>query len=172
MPNQPITTAWACAGLFLFCQITIAQQKDAPISNNLNPPMMAKNASGALGRIERTDPALDELLAPDAKIEVLAENIQWAEGPVWYQGGLNFSDVPQNVMYRWEEGKGISVFLKPSGYTGAIPRGGEPGSNGLTLDNEGHIVACQHGNRQVVRIETDGKTFTPLASGFEGKKFN
>jgi len=142
------------------------------MNNNTNPPMMARNATGTLGSIERTDPALDELLAKDAKIEILAENIQWAEGPVWYQGGLNFSDVPQNVIYRFEEGKGVSVFLKPSGYTGTVPRGGEPGSNGLTLDNDGRLVMCQHGNRQVARLESDGKTFTPLASAFEGKKFN
>ncbi|HEY8750711.1 MAG TPA: SMP-30/gluconolactonase/LRE family protein [Tepidisphaeraceae bacterium] len=141
-------------------------------SNNLNPPMMAKNASGTLGKIERLDPALDALLAPDATIEILAEGIQWAEGPVWYQGGLNFSDVPQNVVYRWAEGKGISVFLKPSGYTQPTPRGGEPGSNGLTVDSQGNLVLCQHGNRQVARLEKDGKSFTPLADSFEGKKLN
>src|SRR6476646_9104075 len=111
MRNQPITAAWACAGVLLLSQISIAQQKEAPMNNNTNPPMMAKNATGTLGKIERADPALDELLAPDAKIEVLAGEIQWCEGPVWYQGGLNFSDVPQNVVYRWEEGKGVSVFL-------------------------------------------------------------
>ncbi len=124
MRNRPITTALACAGVWLLCQSGLAQQKDADVSNNTNPLMMAKNATGTLGRIERTDPALDELLAPDAKIEVLAESIQWCEGPVWYRGGLNFSDVPQNVIYRWEEGKGVLIYLKPSGYTGTVPRGG------------------------------------------------
>lgn len=57
-----------------------------PPNNNTNPPMMAKNASGTLGTIERLDPALDALLAPDAKLEILVENVQWAEGPVWFTG--------------------------------------------------------------------------------------
>lgn len=141
-------------------------------NNNTNPPMTAKAATGTLGKIERLDPALDALLAPDAKIELLAEGIQWCEGPVWFRGGLLFSDVPQNTVYRWVEGKGVSVYLKPSGYSGATPRGGEPGSNGLTLDNEGRLVLCQHGNRQVARLESDAHTLTPLANQYEGKKFN
>lgn len=143
-----------------------------PLKNNSNPPMVAKNASGTLGSIERLDPALDELLAPDAKIEILVEGIQWAEGPVWCKGGLLFSDVPQNTVYRWTPEKGVGVYLQPSGYTGTVPRGGEPGSNGLTLDHEGRLVLCQHGDRRVVRLEKDGKTVTPLAERFQGKRFN
>jgi len=143
-----------------------------PSENNTNPPMTAKKAMGTLGTIQRLDPALDALLAPDAKVELLAEGIQWCEGPVWYQGGLLFSDVPQNKVYRWKEGQGVSVYLNPSGYSGKEPRGGEPGSNGLTLDNEGRLVLCQHGNRQVARLEKDGHTLTPLADRFEGKRFN
>lgn len=140
--------------------------------NNLNPPMPAKNATGTFGTIERLDPAIDALLAPDAKIEILVDNLQWAEGPVWSKGGLFFSDVPQNTLYRWTPGEGVKPFLSPSGYTGTTPRGGEPGSNGLTLDRQGRLVLCQHGDRRVSRLEDDGKTITPLAQRYKGMRFN
>jgi gluconolactonase len=142
------------------------------LNNNLNPPSPAKNATGTLGKIERLDPALDALIPPDAKVEILVENIQWAEGPVWAMGGLFFSDVPQNTVYRWTQDKGVSVYLKPSGYTGTTPRGGEPGSNGLTIDSEGRLVLCQHGDRRVARLEKDGKTLTVLADKYNGMRFN
>jgi gluconolactonase len=142
------------------------------IDNNTNPPMVGKNATGVMGTIERLDPALDALLPPDAKVEIIVDGLHWAEGPVWYKGGLFFSDVPQNTLYRWTPEKGVSVYLKPSGYTGATPRGGEPGSNGLTLDHQGRLTICQHGDRRVVRLEKDSKTLTVLADHYQGKRFN
>ena len=76
-----------------------------------------------------------------------------------------------NTVFQWKEGRTSSVFLKPSGYTGTTPRGGEPGSNGLVLDPQGRLVLCQHGDRRVARLEADGK-FTTLADNYEGKRFN
>src|SRR4051812_46789830 len=141
--------------------------------NNTNPPVTGTTASGTLGSVERLDPAFDALLAKDAKVEVLAKGLDWSEGPVWskHERCLYFSDVPQNVIYRFDELGGLSPFLKPSGYWGTTPRGGEPGSNGLTFDNEGRLVACQHGERRVARREKDGK-WTTLADRYEGKRFN
>lgn len=110
------------------------------------------------GSIERLDPAVDKLMAPDAKIEVLASGFNWAEGPVWYRGAIVFSDVPENTAFIWREGdKAASVFLKPSGAT----RGEEgQGSNGLAVDPQGNLVLCQHGDRRVARLERDGKFIT------------
>src|SRR5262244_2189798 len=75
-----------------------------------------------VGTIERIDPALDSIISPDAKIEVIADTFDWSEGPVWVESKkmLLFSDVPQNTVYKWTEEKGKEVFLKPSGYTGII----------------------------------------------------
>lgn len=141
------------------------------MANDTNPPMAARNATGTLGTIERLDPALEGLLAADAKVEILVDNVHWAEGPVWSDGGLFFSDVKQNTMYRWTPRDGVRPYLQPSGYYSPAPRGGEPGSNGLTLDLQGRIVMCQHGNRQVARLEPDG-TVTPLADHYKGKRFS
>jgi gluconolactonase len=125
------------------------------------------------GKIDRFDPAFDKLVPPDAKLEKLAEGFVWSEGPVWIRDGgyLVFSDVPKNTAFKWKEGEGISVFLKPSGYSGSTARGDEPGSNGLTVDSQGRLVLCQHGDRRVARLEKD-RTQTTLADKYLGKRLN
>jgi gluconolactonase len=139
-------------------------------------PAPAKGAESptfpSLGSIERLSPALDGLLAPDARIEKLAEGFDWAEGPVWLkrEKALVFSDVPQNTVYRWSERDGITVYLKPSGYTGSVKRGGEPGSNGLTTDADGNLILCQHGDRRISRRGKHG--FEPIATHFNYRRFN
>ena len=121
------------------------------------------------GSIERLDAGMDDLIAPDAKIEVLASGFNWSEGPVWKDGGIVFSDVPENTVFGWKEGdKVASVVLKPSGSI-SDPTG--QGSNGLALDAKGSLVLCQHGERRIARLEKDG-SFTALADRFEGKRFN
>src|SRR5437762_1226977 len=66
---------------------------DVMLNNDTNPPKLATNASGTLGTIQRLDPALDALLAPGAQLEILVDGVDWCEGPVWFNGGLHFSDV-------------------------------------------------------------------------------
>ncbi len=129
-------------------------------------------------RIERLDPALDRLIASDAKIEVLAQGYTWSEGPIWVKDGgyLLFSDTRENTVYKWKEGEGAKPYLKPAGYTGSTPRGQEMGSNGLTLDSSGHLVLCQHGDRRVARMDaplaSPQSTFTTLAGRYQDKRFN
>jgi gluconolactonase len=120
------------------------------------------------GSIERLDPALDSLIAPGTPIELLATGFNWSEGPVWTSDQLVFSDVPENTAFAWKDGDTTArVFLKPSG--NLVGEG--QGSNGLTIDPEGRLILCQHGERRVARMESDG-TFTVLADRFEGKRFN
>ena len=113
-------------------------------------PKIVKHAAG-----------LDALIAADAAFEKLTDGHRWTEGPVWSRRGnlLLFSDIPNNVIHKWEAGKGLSEYLKPSGYNGTAPfTGPEPGSNGLTFDKDGRLVMCQHGNRRIARqnAEKDG----------------
>lgn len=130
-------------------------------------------AAESLGEIERLDPAVDKLLARDAKIEILAKGFTWSEGPVWVADGeyLLFSDIPRNTVFRWKEGAGISVFLKPSGYTGNSFYGLEPGSNGLVLDPQGRLVSCEHGDRRVSVLTVGGGKRT-LVDNYQGKRLN
>jgi gluconolactonase len=129
-------------------------------------------------RIERLDPALDRLIDNNATIEVLAEGYEWSEGPVWVKDGgfLLFSDVLTNEIFRWKQGEGARSWIKPSGYTGTTPRGAELGSNGLTLDADGRLVICQHGDRRVARMDAPMNapqpTYTTLADRYQGARFN
>ncbi len=129
------------------------------------------------GSIERLDTALDALIDPDVNMEFLATGFTWAEGPVWLkrENALVFSDVPENRIHRWSEKRGLEVYLEPSGYTGSAFKFRETGSNGLTTDEHGHLVICQHGDRQISRLEKrDGLhgTFTPLAQYYQGRRLN
>ncbi len=138
------------------------QQKDAP----------------PYGAIERLDPALDAIISQDATIEIIADSLDWSEGPLWLasEQKLIFSDVPRNLVYQWKEGEGKSVYLQPSGYTDSIVRAGEPGSNGLALDKNGNLLLCQHGDRRIARMNASVSQpkadFISLADNLEGKKFN
>jgi gluconolactonase len=133
-----------------------------------------------MGEILRFDPAADSLLAPDAKIEVLASGLDWSEGPVWIPkaetqvgggGYLVFSDVPRNQVMKWKEGDGLTLFLKPSGYTGLGEYSPEPGSNGLNLNSRGELISCEHGDRRISVLTRNGGKRT-LADNFEGKRFS
>jgi gluconolactonase len=133
-----------------------------------------KKAPTPFGTIERKAPRFDQLIAPGAVVEKLADGFDWAEGPVWIpkEKCLLFSDIPKNSIFKWKEGEGIALFLKPSGYSGSTPfTGREPGSNGLLIDSEGRLILCQHGDRRVARREHDGK-LTTLADRYEGKRLN
>ena len=118
--------------------------------------------------IERLDPSLDRLIAPDTNVEILTNGFLWSEGPVWKDNRILFSDVPADTIFSWAEGsEHAEIFLKPSG----SDAGGVQGSNGLALDRDGRLVLCRHGDRSVARIENDG-SLTKLADRFEGKRFN
>jgi gluconolactonase len=133
------------------------------------------SAQDSIGEIVREDPRLDELISADAKIEVLAKGFTWTEGPVWMAdddgGHLLFSDIPRNSVFRWKEGEGISLYLRPSGYTGHAYYGLEPGSNGLIRDPEGRLVSCEHGDRRV-SVLTKGGGKRTLIDNYMGQRLN
>jgi len=87
-------------------------------------------------------------------------------------GYLLFSDIPKNTIYKYKAGEGVSVFLRPAGYTGSTPQGREIGTNGLTLDAQGRLVVADHGNRGIARLNDTSFTRTVLADKYDGKRFN
>jgi gluconolactonase len=124
------------------------------------------------GTILRIDPRFDTLVPLDASIEQLASGFVFTEGPVWIrnESRLLFSDVRANGIYQWAEGEGTRPYLEP------VFEGDRTGlrsisSNGLTLDAEGRLILCEHGNRRISRLESDG-TRTILVSSYEGKRLN
>lgn len=131
-----------------------------------------------VGTIERLDPALDAIIAADANVEIIARGYTWSEGPVWVESQkmLLFSDVPENVVYKWTAEKGAEEYLRPSGFTGEKTRSTEPGSNGLLIDDQGRLVLCQHGDRQLGVMNADlsapATSYSPIANTYNGKRFN
>lgn len=131
-----------------------------------------------IGEVLRFDSRFDELVDESAQIEVLSSGFLWAEGPVWvpeptheFGGYILFSDIPNNRVVRWDEGKGADTWLKPSGYTGVEKYGGEPGSNGLLLDAKGQLISCEHGDRRLSLLTEAGGKQT-LVDNYEGKRLN
>src|SRR5690625_3226045 len=99
----------------------------------------------------------------DRYLERLFSAGRWVEGPVYVRSGryLLFSDIPNDRMMRWDETNGtVGVFRSPAGYT-----------NGHTLDRQGRLVSCEHGERRVTRTELDGSV-TVLADRWNGKRLN
>lgn len=136
--------------------------------------LLVPSLSLAAESIERLDPALDAILAPDTPIETLCRGFDWAEGPLWddKEQRLLFSDVPRNTIYQWKEGDTeASVFMTPSGFTGVAKYGREPGSNGLAMDAKGQLYFCEHGDRRVSYLTPGGGKRT-LADNYNGKRFN
>jgi gluconolactonase len=126
------------------------------------------------GRITRLDPRFDRLIPADARLELVVSGHEWAEGPLWDRKGgcLLFSDVVRNTAYRWCEGKGESVLLSPSGYTGSAPfPGKEPGSNGLAFAPDGTLLMAEHGDRRISRLGADGHK-TTIVDRYQERRIN
>lgn len=125
-------------------------------------------------KIEIFHSDLKKIIDPLTKIELLTEGLQWTEGPVWVQKGnyLLFSDTRLNTIYQWSSKNGLEKFIQPAGYQGAEIYSDEPGTNGLVINKKGHLVACDHGNRQIVQIELAARKLTPLSTHWNKLRFS
>ncbi len=130
------------------------------------------------GSIERKSADLDAIIKQQAKVEVIAGDFIWVEGPVWVENKkmLLISDIQNNIINKWTAAKGKELYMTPSGYTQEGQRGEELGSNGLTVNNKGQLILCQHGDRRVALmdapLDNPQPKFITLANEYQGKKFN
>jgi gluconolactonase len=125
-------------------------------------------------KVDRLDPSIARIVPAAAKLEQIATGFTWTEGPIWVHGSLFFADIPSNSIRRWTPGKGVSIFLQPSGYKGSDHYGREPGTNGMTLDALGRLTVAGHAQRDVFRFESlnpEGPV-TTLADRYQGKRLN
>ncbi len=108
------------------------------------------------------DERFKTILRPDSKLEKLATGATWSEGPAYLESedAVVWSDIPGNRLLKFSHANGLSEFLKPSHF-----------QNGHTLDLEGRLLACSHGERAVMRLEHDG-TWTNLIGHHAGKRLN
>ncbi len=106
---------------------------------------------------------LEDLVAPGARVERVASGFRFVEGPAWSPDGfLLFSDVQASRIIKLNPDGSVENFLRPSGQ-----------SNGLMFDRAGFLYMCQHGPRQVARIDLEkDKEITVLASRYDGGRLN
>jgi gluconolactonase len=110
----------------------------------------------------RDEAEFRKLVPAQAKVEKLAGDMTFTEGPVWVARGgyLVFSDIPANKLMQWSPARGLSVYRDPS-----------QNANGNTTDRQGRLVSCEHTGRRVV-LEEAGGTLRTLADKFEGRRLN
>jgi gluconolactonase len=138
-------------------------------------PLLADAPGEIAPAVRRLSPKLDRIIAAGAKVEVIARDIKWAEGPVWVKDGgfLLFSDPPANIMRRWSAKDGVSVFMTPSGTGGLDPKlVREAGSNGLAMDHQGRLLIANSGGGSIDRVDLKTRARTTLVSKYDGKRLN
>jgi gluconolactonase len=148
--------------------------------------------------VVKLDPALDEIVSPDAPLTPVTSGFGFTEGLTWKQEGntgyLLFSDIAANVINKMTPDGKVSAVVEQSGYHGPWTgdrlmtvghpqnNGKDPkdpqfrqfimiGADGVNLDPQGRIVFCTFTGRSVDRIEKDGKRVV-LADRYEGKILN
>jgi gluconolactonase len=101
------------------------------------------------------------LVDEDAEVEQIATGFTFTEGPIWMaDGSLHFSDMPGDKRRRWHPDEGVTVLRDPSNKC-----------NGMTLDNDGNLIVCEHVTSSVVREHADGTRET-LATHWGEKELN
>jgi gluconolactonase len=166
-----------------FARVGDAQPPPGPTMRGDGPPPVPKPFN-----IDRADPALDQLVAPNAKAEEIASGFGLNEGPVWVRDGasgyLLVGGLLDNVIYKIAPDKKVSVFMEKAGYSGtdvdhvgAQTRSGRShvlliGPSCASLDSQGRLIWCADNDRTVMRLEKDG-THTVLSAGApDGKRFS
>ncbi|MBS1530355.1 MAG: SMP-30/gluconolactonase/LRE family protein [Bacteroidetes bacterium] len=147
-------------------------------TSNNNAATQPVNKEPIKMKVQIFDPSALSIIDSNARIEVLDSGHKWTEGPVYVKDGdyVLFSDIPNNCIFKWKEGSGASLYLKPSGNTGNRVVKREPGSNALILNAKGQLVLCQHGDRRMALMDAPlnypTPAFTTLADRYEGKRLN
>jgi gluconolactonase len=104
----------------------------------------------------------DDLIAPGAKVEKLAEGFKFTEGPaVDAQGNVYFTDQPNDRIMRYGTDGKLTEFLKPAGR-----------SNGLCFGPDGRLWACADENNELWTIDVGTKKHTVVVKDYRGKLLN
>ena len=105
---------------------------------------------------------LRDLVDENAEVEQIATGFTFTEGPIWMKdGSLHFSDMPADKRRRWHPEEGATVLRDPSNKC-----------NGMTLDNDGNLIVCEHVTSSVVRESPDGSKREALATHWGDNELN
>ena len=101
---------------------------------------------------------LRELVDENAAVEQVATGFTFTEGPIWMDdGSLHFSDMPGDKRRRWHPEEGVQVLRDPSNKC-----------NGMTRDNDGNLIVCEHVTSSVVRERLTGAATSWPSTGRQG----
>jgi gluconolactonase len=121
-------------------------------------------AAQAAKRIERLDPALDQIIDTSEPIIDIAKDLGGTanvEGPLWWkEGGYLLFRGTDLKRWKYSPGQPLSVFKENTN-----------AANGITRDPQGRLVACEAAARRVTREEQDG-SITVMANSFGGRRLN
>ena len=184
MKKSPL---WSCALAIAFVGVAVAH---AQAQRGPAEPQMRGDGPSPAARpfsITRTDPALDQIISPDAKLVELANGFGLTEAGLWIADGRSgywiFAGLLDNVLYKVTPQKQVSVFMEKAGYTGNDPdhvgtqtRAGSShvlliGPSCTGMDRQGRVIWCADNDRTLMRLEKDG-THTVLSAGMNGQKFS
>ncbi len=126
-----------------------------------------------VGKIERLDAQLDEVISPNAVIEVLSTGHKWSEGPIWIkeEQKLIYTDVRNQKIFQWTEKDSVVLYLdmKDQGAN-------KPGPSALLVDRDKNLFLLQYGHGQVIKmnspINNPTNDFSVFVDHYNGKRFN
>lgn len=125
------------------------------------PTLLIALAGTILPLMAQTNETPPSLVAPGAKLEKLAGDFQFTEGPTSDKSGnVFFTDQPNNRIMKWSVDGKLSEFMKPAGR-----------ANGMYFSRDGNLLACADEKTELWSITPEGK-HTILAKEFEGKALN
>jgi len=106
-------------------------------------------------------PKFNDFVDTSVEPQIIAENMVWTEGPVWFNNQFCFNDIPNKKMYSWTETSGLSTVIEDTDF-----------ANGNTVDGAGLMVSCEHGGRRIILRNNAFNTVSVLAAQFENKRLN
>jgi gluconolactonase len=141
--------------------MTMNQMK-TPSRAILIAALVGTTVSGMAQTMEPTPAAAAHtVVAPGAKLETLAHEFKFTEGPSCdAQGNVFFTDQPNDRIMKWSTDGKLSTFKQPAGR-----------ANGMQFDAQGNLIACADEKTELWSIAPDGKV-TVLLKEFDGKKLN
>lgn len=114
-------------------------------------------------QLEARSATFHHLITEAASLDRIAAGFWFTEGPLWLGDHLLFSDIPNSRIARWQElpeGPEVRSFRVPSDL-----------ANGLTIDQQGRLLACEGGTRRLTRTDQNGE-ISVVADRYEGKRIN
>ncbi len=106
--------------------------------------------------------SLNDLMAPDAKPQVLGVGYGFSEGPAAdARGNVYFSDGKNDTIHFYQLGKPVAVFVDDS-----------VDANGMMFNARGELVVCEGAAYHVVAFDVKTKQKRVLAEQIDGTHFN